>query len=143
MRIIAGHDDEIAAWAGAQLGVVFQQPFTAFGFLDQAGSVKAAAIFNDYYRGGNVGLTYVGPHSFQKHQLAFLCSFAFDSLKASRVTARTRRSNVQMRKLMPKSGFAFEYTQRRFYGPEKADDALVYVLTRDAAEKWLRFKDKS
>lgn len=131
------NDDTVAVWAGEQLGVVFQQPYTAFGFISND-KIKGAVVFNDYYRGGNVGITYVGRHSFGKQQIGFMCGFAFDELKATRVTARTRRSNALMRRLLPRFGFQFESTQKRFYGPEKGDDALVYVMFRQHAERWLR-----
>lgn len=137
MRVLGAHDQEVAAWAGAVLGVAFQEPYTAFGVIDRTGVVQGAAIFNDYYPGGNVELTYVGSNSFSKGVFRFLCRFAFDELKATRVTARTRRGNVVMRRMLPKGGFNFEGTQKHFYGPTKADDALVYVLFRHNAERWL------
>lgn len=120
------------------MGVRFQEPYTAFGFVDQANVIRGAAIFNDFYHGGNVEWTYVGPHGFSPDTLRFMARFCFDELKATRVTAKTRRGNVKARRLLPKGGFEFEFTQKRYFGPDKADDALVFVLRRENAERWLQ-----
>lgn len=138
MRMLAGQDWEVAQWAGAQLGVTFQEPYTAFGFVDEQSRMRAASIFNDYYSGGNVEWTYVGRKSFTCSTLKFLARFVFNELQAARVTAKTRRGNVLVRRLLPKGGFQFEGIQRRYFGPEKADDALVYVMFRKDAGRWLQ-----
>lgn len=138
MRIIAGQDQAIADWAGMQLNVRFQEPFTAFGFVDKTDVIRGACIFNDYYPHGNVEFTYVGAHSFTPRTVGFMARFCFDELKASRVTAKTRRANVLVRRLLPKFGFSFECTQKRYFGPDKGDDALVFFMDKTAAARWLR-----
>lgn len=138
MRIVAGQDDAIAGWAGEQLGVRFQEPYTAFGFVSNEGSIQGACVFNDYYPGGNLELTYVGPNSLNRSVLRFMARFCFEELQATRVTAKTKRSNVTVRRLLPKGGFAFEHTQKNYFGPTRGDDALVFVLFRENAGKWLR-----
>lgn len=138
--IVAGQDFAVAAWAGSQLGVTFQEPYTAFGFTGPDGSLRAASIFNDYYPGGNIEWTYVGAETFTPGKLRFLARFVFLELEATRVTAKTRRGNVIVRRLLGKksSGFQFEGTQKFYFGPTKADDALVYVLFRANALRWMR-----
>ncbi|MND34761.1 hypothetical protein D3C80_253830 [compost metagenome] len=138
MQIIAGQDEAVAGWAGANLGVRFQEPYTAYGFTDANGNIDGAVVFNDYYPGGNVEVTYFGPRSLSRSVILFMARFCFDELKATRVTAKTRRSNCVVRRLLPKGGFAFECTQRRYFGPEKGDDALVFVMTRENAARWLK-----
>lgn len=138
MRIVAGQDEAIAGWAGMQLGVRFQEPYTAFGFVDINDIIRGACVLNDYYPGGNIEFTYVGPRSFNRGTLGFIARFCFDELSATRITAKTRRSNVIARRLLPKGGFQFEGTQKRYFGPERGDDALVFVMSRQNAEKWLR-----
>lgn len=143
MQIIGGHDTLVAGWAGEQLGVRFQEPYTAFGFADDGGAMRGACIFNDYYPGGNVEWTYVGPFSFSRSSLYFMARFCFDELKASRVTAKTKRSNVRVQKLLNRGGFSYETTQKRYFGPTKKDDAIVFVMTREGAKKWLGERDES
>lgn len=141
MRVV--HGDAVALWAGEQLGVRFQEPYTAFGFTDDAGVIRGAAVFNDYYQGGNVEWTYVGPASFSRHSLSFMARFCFDELKVSRVTAKTKRSNVRVQKLLNKGGFSYETTQKRYFGPTKKDDAIVFFMTREGAKRWLGDSDES
>ncbi len=136
--MVAGQDQVIADWAGSLLGVRFQEPYTAFGFVDAGGSLRGACVFNDYYgAGSNVEMTYVGAGSFTRNTIFFMAKFCFNELQVSRVTARTKRSNVLVRRLLPRAGFAFEATQKRFFGPTKGDDALVFVLFKENASRWL------
>ncbi len=138
MMLVPGHDQEVAAWAGDQLGVHFVQPLSAVGVVDTSGSLVGASVFNDYYPGGNIEWTYVGAGSLRPKMLKDLAQYCFIQLAASRVTAKTRRSNKLVARLLIKAGFTFEVTQKRYFGPDKADDALVYVLRKEDAAKWLR-----
>lgn len=137
MRLVVGEDKAVGEWASAALGVRFQEPFTAFGFV-RDGEMAGAAVFNDYYPGGNVELTYVGQRSFSRDGFRFMTRFAFVELKCSRMTAKTRRSNQSVKKMLERFGFKFEAYQRRYFGPNKRDDALVYVLLPDAAKRWMK-----
>jgi len=134
---LAGHDDEVATWAGEQLGVRFTRPYRAIGVLDDLGTLIGAAVFNDYYRHGNVELTYVGPGSLSRRIIRALASFAFNDLQVSRITAKTKRRNGIACKLLPRAGFKFEFVQKRYFGPDRGDDAVVYALSCDDAERWL------
>ncbi len=139
VNVIAGEDEAIGQWASEQLGCArFQEPFTAFGFTDGDNRLFAASIFNDYYPGGNCEWTHVGPGRFTPEMASFLCRFVFEQLSATRVTAKTRRGNALVRKLLPKYGFTFEGVQKRYFGPAKDDDALVYVLFKEDAGRWLQ-----
>lgn len=137
MQLVGGHDQEVAAWAGAQLGVKFVQPLSAIGVVNADGALVGASVFNDYYPGGNLEWTYVGPGSLKPRVLKDLARYAFIDLGAARVTAKTRRSNAIVRKLLPHAGFAYEATQKRYFGPERGDDALVFVLFREHATRWI------
>lgn len=140
MKLVRGHDAEIAEWAGQQVGVKFTQPLAAFGVVDTAGVVRGAAIFNDYYRGGNVEVTYVGPKSVTRSVIFEVMDFAFNQLGASRMTAQTAFRNLAMRKILPKMGFVFEMTRKRYYGPKRGDDAVMFVLYKEKATRWLEMK---
>lgn len=136
--LVTGHDAAVAAWAGQQLGVQFVQPLTAIGVVDKEGAIIGASVFNDYYRGGNLEWTCVGAGSLRAAMLREIARYCFIELEASRVTAKTRRSNKLVRRLLPKAGFSFEMTQKRYFGPTRDDDALVFVLFKENATKWLR-----
>lgn len=137
MRLLANHDAEVARWAGQQLGVVFYQPFAAFGVVDGSETLRGAVILGDHYRRGNVELTWVGRGTLQRGVLREVARCVFDRLSASRLTAKTSRKNRAVAKLLLKAGFRYEFTQSRYFGPDRGDDALVHVLTRDMATRWL------
>jgi len=138
--LVGGQDEAVAAWAAEQLGVQFVQPLSAIGVLDARGDLVGASVFNDYYRGGNIEWTYAGARSLGPDMLRELARYCFVQLEVSRVTAKTRRSNKLVRRLLPKAGFTFEMTQKRYFGPTRDDDALVFALFREDAGKWLRSK---
>lgn len=138
MRLVSGHDAEVADWAGSVLGVKFQPPFVAFGIIDASGRLCGASVFNDFYPGGNIEWTHVGTGSLQKGILREMARYAFIQNQATRITAKTRRGNSIVRRLLPKAGFAYEGTQKSYFGPNKSDDALVFALFRADAERWLR-----
>jgi len=136
MQPVFGYDEEVAGWAGAQLGVTFQRPFKAMGVVDGE-TLCGAVIFNEHYHGGNIEMTLVGPGMLTWRVQKAIMQFSFINCEASRLTARTARRNTVVRRLLPKAGFQFEGVQKRYYGPEKGDDALCYVLFREHAGKWL------
>lgn len=137
MDLVFGQDDAVAEWAGVRLGVTFQRPFVAIG-IARGGAAIGAAVFNEYYRGGNIELTFVGDGALTRRVQRALAQYAFGQLAVSRITIRTAYRNTKVRKLLGRKGrFEFEGVQKRFYGPDRGDDALVYVLPREKAGKWL------
>lgn len=135
MRILTGQDAFVAQWASNQVGRQFQQPFVAFGVIDDKNALRGAVIWHEHYRQGNIEMTVVGRGCWRKGIIQHCFRYAFS--QCSRITARTRRGNVIARRLLPKLGFAFEFTQKRFFGPNREDDGLVFVLFRENAEKWI------
>lgn len=116
------------------MGCRFQEPYTAFGFA-RTGHLIAGSVLNDYYPGGNIEWSHVGV--LRPQMLMFLCRFVFIELSATRVTAKTRRGNNVVSEMLGRA-MKYECTQRRYFGPTKDDDAIVYVLFREDAGKWLR-----
>ncbi len=138
MKWVAGHDREIADWAATQLpGLNFYAAYSAFGIANDDGLV-GAAIFSDYYPGGNVELTYVGKGTLTRPILKEMGLYVFGDLQASRMTVKTPRRNQMVRKLLPRAGFEFECIQKRYYGPAKDDDALVFSLPAHKSARWLK-----
>jgi hypothetical protein len=137
MELVSGYDEAVADWAGRQLGVKFVQPLKAFGILNGKGQAVGAAVFNDYYKGGNVEWTHVGPGTIRPKLMRELARYVFIDLDCSRVTAKTARKNVPVSRLLTNAGFTFEGSQKRYFGPTAAQDAMVYVLFRENAARWL------
>lgn len=138
MLLIGNQDQAVADWASAVLGKPIVQPFAALGVTEQDGLLKGAAIFNDFQgKNANIELTYVGPGTLRRGIIRQIAQYAFGLNSASRVTCKTHRKNVTARKLLPRLGFRMEGTLKRYYGTTKGDDALVYVMDRNDAKRWL------
>jgi len=140
MLLVEDQENKVAEWAGLVLGKPIIQPAKIFGVVEDDGLLKGAAIFNDYQGpGGNIELTYVGPGTLTKNVMRQMAEFAFVACNASRVTLKTMRSNLVARKLLgnKKHGLVHECVLKRYYSTEKGGDALVFVLSRDHAKRWL------
>ncbi len=124
---------------GPLLGKPIIAPFAAVGIVDDANVLCGAAVFNDYQGpGGNIEFTYFGPHTLTRVVIKWLATYAFVTNQASRVTFKTHRSNHVVRKLLTRHGIAYEATLRAYYDTAKGSDALVFMLDRKNAARWLR-----
>jgi len=115
----------------------FRPPFAAVGLIDDRGTLIGGVVWTQFYRGGNIEITVAGER-WQKDFIRWCFRYAFVTCGCSRISARTRRSNVLARRLLPKLGFSFEFSQKRYFGPERSDDGLVFVIHRESAKKWLK-----
>lgn len=139
LLLIGGQDQTVLDWASAVLNKKFVQPASAFGITDENGLLKGAAIFNDYYKGGNIEMTYIGAGTFSRSIMKGLARYAFTACQVSRVTLKTQRANLVVRKLLKagRLGWQFEGVIPRYFGPTKQDDALTFVLYKHKAPKWM------
>jgi hypothetical protein len=137
MPIVFGHDKSVADWAGKQFGMPFVPPYTAWGVIDDTGTLTGALIFNEFQRGGNISLSLVGASTIRRDILRRAAVYTFNQLRCSRVTARTRRDNVVTRRILSRS-WEFEGVAKRWFGPNREDDALCFVLFPEKAERWIK-----
>ena len=63
--------------------------------------------------------------------------YVFIQCGANRLTAKPRRSNVVLRRLLPRLGFQFETVMKKYYGIQKENDAILFRLDPEAAMKWM------
>jgi hypothetical protein len=137
VKVVLGCDALVADYIGKGLGVEFQPPFTAIGFTRDEKELCFGALYN-CWNGSNIEVTVYGPQAVDRAIIRAVLAYPFRQLNASRLTARTKRSNRTMQKLLPRLGFAFEGTQKRFFGPNREDDALLFAMFPEQAEKWMR-----
>jgi RimJ/RimL family protein N-acetyltransferase len=135
LMVIPNQDRTVADWAELAMGAPFHAPYSALGIVEPDGLLKGAAIFNDFYPGGNIELTFVGPGTITRSVIRELCSYAFDKCGASRVTCKTNTRNVVVRKLLPRLGFKMEMRLKRYY--DDAQDAYCFVFYREDAKRWI------
>lgn len=136
MTPVFGRDDLVAKWVGANLGQVIVPPFVAIGFTEDGTSLCGGAVFNEW-NGSNVEVTIYGPGALRRSAIQTVLRYAFRQIKANRLTARTKRSNRVMRRLLPRLGFRFECSMKHYYGPSRGEDALMFVLLPADAGKWI------
>jgi len=136
MRLVFGCDDLVAKYVSDGLGLPMVPPYTAIGGTRDGQSLCIGVVFNEY-NGSNIDITLYGPGALTRGNIRGVYHYLFEQLKVNRVTAKTRRSNKRMQRLMGRFGFKFEGISARYFGPTKADDAIRFVLFPEEARKWL------
>jgi hypothetical protein len=139
MEFLFGEDEFVADYVSQQIGLSIHPPYTAIGFVNPDRGLFGGAVFNSY-NGANIEITVYCPNV-SRGIIRAIVRYGFVQLGCLRMTAKTRRSNKRTCRVLPKIGFQFEAAQRNFFGPQKADDAIVYRLDRDVAlSRWLGMK---
>jgi RimJ/RimL family protein N-acetyltransferase len=136
MPLLTGHDDAVANWVAAGLGITIAPPYTAIGVIDASGRLIGGAVFTAW-DGANIDVTVYGPRAMTRGALRAGCRYAFGQLRCERITARCKRTNKAMRDLMERLGFVHEGTQRRFWGAGRENDAMLYGMLKNDC-RWLR-----
>jgi RimJ/RimL family protein N-acetyltransferase len=124
--ILLGHDETVANWVASFTGKPFHAPYTAFGTIHE-GRITGGFVFTGF-NGTSIELSLAGHGVTHRGLWRAILHYVFDQLKADRIQIHTATSNMTVRKLAPRLGFAFEGKSRRYYGRE---DAFVYSLVRD------------
>jgi hypothetical protein len=130
--VIADRHEAIALWVGDKLGIRFAPPLQAIGFAADNGWLRGGAVFTGF-NGCNIDITIAGHGCMTRSNLQTVYTYVFGQLGCERMTARVRRSNLPMRRLLethPWLGFRQEGMQRRYWGPTEHDDVIVYGVLR-------------
>jgi len=125
--VLLGHDQAVAEWVGSVTGKPFHPPYVAIGTIDRNGTLNGGFVFTGYNQDG-IEVSVAGRGVVGRDPCRAMANYVFADLGCVRLVAHTRRSNKTMRRLLPRIGFRFEGTCRRFYGDE---DGLQYSLTKD------------
>lgn len=136
MQLVLGCDDIVAKWAGEKLKIKILPPYSCIGWTRDGQSLCAAAVFNGF-NGSNIDVTIYGPGCLTKGTIRAVFHYVFEQLKVNRITAMTARSNKRLQKILPRLGFKWEGISPMYYGPERRNDAIIYGLSKERAQKWL------
>lgn len=136
MRLVAGFDGQVAQWVRDNSGAVFHPPFVALGVVREDRLV-GGFVFSQW-TGASIEMSAHAPGCMRPGIVREIARYCFETNKVLRVRAKTRRSNVRVRKLLPRMGFEFEATLKEYYGADRANDALLFALDREAAGRWLK-----
>ena len=136
MRLVLGQDEAVGVFASQKLGVSIIPPYTSMGIVDDADQLIGAIVY-DHYNKFDIEITFYGPHCMTRRFIRAAFEYPFKQLGVLRLTARTRRSNKTMCRLLPRLGFIYEATLKHHFGPTRGDDAVLYRLTRSEAARWI------
>jgi RimJ/RimL family protein N-acetyltransferase len=134
-ELLFGADRVVCEWVQADLGVVIAPPYAAIGVVGD-GKLRGGVVFTRW-NGANIDVTFAGRRCFSRSNIRRVYRYLFVQEKALRATAITRRSNHQMRDILPRLGFKHEGVMRFYFGPTNRDDGFVYGLLLPNARKWL------
>lgn len=139
MKFTVGRDAEVVNLVAGELDICMAPSIIAFGIVrENPHDPLDGGVVLTNYNGSNVYVTIWMPGSLRRGLIRDLYRYVFRDLGCLRLSARTRRDNAAMRKLLPRLGFEFEGVQRQYFGPGKRHDALQHVLRQSAAERWMR-----
>lgn len=117
------HNDDIAAHYLKELGIAVVPPFVGFVVLDEH-SIRGAVIINDV-ADRNCEMSAVGDMCWSLYVVRYVARYVFETLKARRVTARTRVGNRKAKRALLAMGFQYEGRLRDWYDDE---DAVLFGL---------------
>lgn len=144
MRLLFGHDTDVAIFVGAGLNVVLIPPYTTIGVLSDgvtdAGEpvsvLVGGMVFSGFNR-SNIDMTVYFARQPRRGVIRAAAHYCFEQLGCNRVSATTRRANRHANVVIQKLGFKYEATRKQWFGPSDDDDGIAYVMTRENAGKWL------
>lgn len=137
MHLALGNDEAVAAWLSQKLETQFNPPFVTMRVEDEAGQIHAAFLFSNY-NGFSLEWSAFGTAAIKRPYLRAVMRYAFDQLGVIYLRATTKRSNKRVVAILPRLGFEYEGTMKRYFGPAKKDDALVFRLDREHMKEWLK-----
>ena len=137
MVLLFGHDKTVADWVSKKTGTPLRNWHHAIGIINDDGLLIGCASFHDM-NGSNVEVCFYGPHSLNVSIVRKLMHFAFVTLNANRVSARTPRQNKAIARHLERLGFVREGVVRRYYAPQKRWDAMLFGMLKGEAERYLR-----
>lgn len=135
MQLLFGHDQLVAEFVGQGLGVTIHPPFTAIGIVSHE-TLVGGMVFNNF-NGSNIDLTVYTVRPATRGIIRAAAHYCFIQNRVHRISATTRRSNKRACAAIQKLGFRYEATRKMWFGPNRSDDGVTYVMTREDARKWL------
>lgn len=134
--LLFGHDTVVAEWVAKQANSKPPvAPYTAFGFVNSAGTLTGGCVFTGY-NGDTVELSLAGRSAATRSGWAAITSYVFDQLGCVRLQMHTSLKNKHALRMLagrrgPASGLGVknEGTARHYFGKDR--HGVVYALTID------------
>lgn len=129
-HILTGHDAEVAAWVAGHLDADLYRIHSAIGVIedreDATSELIGGAVLHNWSK-YDIEMSYFGPMTFSPNMGRAIAEAAL-AAGVQRMTIRIRRSARRLGAHLMAAGWRYEGIQRRLYGPEKADDAILYGM---------------
>jgi len=140
MRFISGnYADEtgkfLGQWWEENTGNLLRWPFSAIGVL-RNDDLVGVAIFVDY-TGSNVEAHVFAPNCLTKSSLRYFFNYVFNVLECNILRVKPFITNRKALEIINNLGFTYEYTLEQYYGPSKAEDAIMFKIKKDQVSKWV------
>jgi RimJ/RimL family protein N-acetyltransferase len=136
LQPVFGQDEAVARWTFERLQLEACPPYVGIGFTKDGQTFCGGAVLNNF-NGSNIDLSIYGHGCLTRDSIKTIYTYAFIQAGVHRITARTKRSNKHMLKLLPRMSFVFEGVEKRYFGKDKADDAFIYALFIENAQDWI------
>jgi hypothetical protein len=137
------HEDDVGKSIGGWYFSKIEKPnydtlslYCVMGILDENNFLKGAIIFTNYNT-YNIEVHAYAPKCMNSKVWRTVLRFVFGKLKVERLTTMTYRGNRKLLNLLPRMGFRYETSLKRFYGLDKSYDAIVHVIFKEDIERFL------
>ena len=128
MRLVFSENERVAAFVAAQIGVpFFHPPYQAIGWENPAGELVGGAIFNRW-NGASIELTIAGRGTVCRGSWRAMAHYAFEQLKARRVTVVVKAGNTRVREMAARFGFKPEAYLEGWFTD---DDGVMFGITKE------------
>lgn len=128
--------DNLNKWYREQLGKDITPWAPTLGVLDNNSNILGVFFFTEY-NGSNIEIHAQAEKCLTRAVIKFILNYVFNQLKCNRLTIKPFRREKRVIKAMIKVGFKYEGILKSYYGLTKGEDAVVYVMHRTDAEKWI------
>jgi RimJ/RimL family protein N-acetyltransferase len=133
---VYGADAVVGQWMMTQSGETIVPPYVGVGVVDRQGVIHGAIVYTDY-NGHTIELSVHFDGTVRaRNVVREMFRYPFQVANVHALAARTRRNNARVRSILTRLGFREAGMRRRFYGPEREDDAILYDMLR-AECKWI------
>jgi len=138
--IVNGVDEPVRSklndWYKNQLGSDITPLAPTLGVLDNYSNIQGVFFFTDY-NGSNIEIHAQATGCLNRFLIKFILNYVFNQLGCNRLTIKPYRREKRVIKAMIKLGFKYEAILKNYYGLTKGNDAIVYVMHRADAAKWI------
>ena len=131
MNLVLGQDARVASWVAREVEAEAVPPFTAIGW-EHHGVLVAGVVFNGF-TGADVEMTLAWRAPLRRAAIRVIAQYAFEQLRARRISIRTRTSRRDVIDQAQRLGFEIEGHHPQLF---EDDDGVSLGLVREKC-RWL------